>query len=345
MKSIGSYRLEAELGRGAMGVVFRGFDPALGRDVAIKVVNLSAFATETDLAESRLRFQREALAAAKLSHPNIVGIYDFGADDNKQYLVMEFVDGVSLDQMLRRSAPLPHDTTIGILSQIADALDYAHAQGVVHRDVKPANILLTSNGHAKLTDFGIARLCTQTVTQSGMTMGTPTYMAPEQIVSARVTGKADQFSLGVIAYEMLCNQKPFIAETTPALIHKIIYEEPPLAHILMPSVPVQASEVLRCAMAKDPAHRFSTCSEFVTLLAKALRASTLSELPPMIVATADSGKTWRPGLSIVIALTSVAVMVLLLLLSAPFINRRTSAVGQSQIPIGGTYPLFIVLWR
>jgi serine/threonine-protein kinase len=225
MESIGPYRLDSELGHGAMGVVFRGFDPAIGRAVAIKVIRVDQFATANEKAELRLRFAREATAAGKLSHPNIVTVHHLGEQGDLQYLVLELVDGWSLEKALSNGIPQDPRVSISILSQVADALDYAHGQGIVHRDVKPANILVRPDGKVKITDFGIARISSQTVTKTGFSMGTPAYMAPEQIMSARVSGQADQFSLAVIAYQMLSGRRPFSADTDPALIFKIVSEE------------------------------------------------------------------------------------------------------------------------
>ncbi len=209
MNSIGPYRLDAEIGHGAMGIVFRGFDPAIGRPVAIKIIQLNQFASATEKAELKLRFAREAAAAGKLSHPNIVAVHHLGEQDDLQYIVLELVEGASLEKILSDGRPEERGSTVALLQQMADALDYAHSQGVVHRDVKPANILVRQDGRVKLTDFGIARISSQTVTKTGFTMGTPAYMAPEQILSARVGGRADQFSLAVIAYQMLSGQRPF----------------------------------------------------------------------------------------------------------------------------------------
>jgi eukaryotic-like serine/threonine-protein kinase len=198
METVGSYRIVKELGRGAMGVVFEAFDPAIGRTVALKLIRSQPLSTREEDAQLKLRFSREASAAGRLSHPNIVTIYQLGEHDGMQYLVMEYITGVSLESMLVSAGRLSLDTTLGILTQIAAALDYAHAAGVVHRDIKPANILVRPGGTVKLTDFGIARITSQTMTQTGFTMGTLPYMAPEQVMAARVDGRADQYSLAVV---------------------------------------------------------------------------------------------------------------------------------------------------
>ena len=273
MRSLGPYQIEAELGRGAMGVVFRGFDPAIGRPVAIKVIHKSEFATDEEGRELEARFAREARAAGTLSHPHIVTIYQLGEDNGIHYLVLELVDGRSLAQMLSTRLPFPSDAALPILTQIADALDYAHSRGIVHRDVKPANILIGPDGRAKITDFGIARISSQTVTRTGATMGTPAYMAPEQLLSSKVDGRADQFSLAVIAYQMLSGHLPFVAETDPALMLKIVRDEAAPLSSYSSSLAGSISDTVCRAMRKDPDARFPTCGEFIRELAAAFQRS------------------------------------------------------------------------
>jgi len=263
MDSLGPYRLDSELGRGAMGVVFRGFDPAIGRPVAIKIVRVDQFATVNEKAEMRLRFAREATAAGKLSHPNIVTVFQLGEQGDLQYLVMELVDGWSLEKALSNGIPQDRGVYLSILSQVAGALDYAHSKGIVHRDVKPANIMVRRDGKIKITDFGIARIASQTVTKTGFGMGTPFYMAPEQMQTARVNGRADQFSLAVMAYQMLGGRMPFIADNLPGLTYKILNEEAQPLHELDRSFSPRTSDVLKKGMAKDPEQRFATCVAFI----------------------------------------------------------------------------------
>jgi serine/threonine protein kinase/outer membrane protein OmpA-like peptidoglycan-associated protein len=277
MESIGPFQIAEEIGRGAMGVVFRGFDPAIGRPVAIKVIRSMHLASAAENAETRLRFAREAVAAGKLSHPNIVTIYHMGDFEGSQYMAMELVNGSSLDHLLEPGVPMEIETTLAILSQVADALDYAHTEGVVHRDIKPANILVRPNGKVKITDFGIARISSQTVTKTGMTMGTPAYMAPEQIMAARVDGKADQFSLAVMAFQMLIGQRPFDADTDHGIMFKIVSEEPPPIHTLNPQIPPSVTPTLGRALAKDSSRRYATCTEFVQALKASIRARVVEE--------------------------------------------------------------------
>src|ERR1017187_6007336 len=258
MQTIGPYQILEELGRGAMGVVFHGFDPAIGRPVAIKIIQASQFASALEDAEFKLRFAREAAAAGRLSHPNIVTIYQFGEEGGIRYLVQELVNGRSLEQMLSNNQPQDRNTAVSILSQVADALDYAHGEGVVHRDIKPANILVRQDGKVKITDFGIAHIASEPITRTGFTLGTPAYMAPEQIMSAKVSGKTDQFSLAVTAYQMLSGRRPFAADSGQALMYQIVSEEPQPLHAVNPAVSARTSEVISRALAKKPEDRFAT---------------------------------------------------------------------------------------
>jgi serine/threonine protein kinase len=266
-KRIGPYRLEEELGRGSMGIVYRGFDAAIGRAVAVKIILSHRFSTAEEIAEINLRFTREAAAAGQLAHSNIVVIYQRGEESGIQYMAMEFVPGVSLERMLKDRKPMELQGALSILSQIADALDFAHAQGVIHRDIKPANIMVRPNGRVTVTDFGIARIVSQTMTKiGGDSMGTPAYMAPEQILASKVDGKADQFSLSVIAYQMLSGQKPFAADTGNAVMYKITNLEPRALNEVNALLPSACAAVVHRALAKEPTKRYPSCSAFVLAL-------------------------------------------------------------------------------
>ncbi|HTS24246.1 MAG TPA: bifunctional serine/threonine-protein kinase/formylglycine-generating enzyme family protein [Bryobacteraceae bacterium] len=288
--TIGPYQLLEEIGRGAVGVVFRGFDPAIGRQVAIKIIQSGQYANDEERSDLKQRFAREASAAGKLSHPNIVTVFQLAEEGGAQYLVLELVSGPSLEKALAAGQPLDSRLAISILGQVADALDYAHGEGVVHRDVKPANILVRSDGRAKITDFGIARIASQSVTRTGFTFGTPAYMAPEQIESAKVTGLADQYSLAVIAYQMLSGKRPFVADTGPSLMYQILQAKPPSLHLVNPALPPQASEVIAKAMAKTPEDRYLSCSEFIGRLSESLNPSAASLSRAYSVPV-----EWRPG--------------------------------------------------
>jgi serine/threonine protein kinase len=261
-----------ELGRGATGVVYRAQDPAIGRTIAIKTIRLSDFTDETERERLRERLFREAQSAGMLSHPNIVTIYDIAEENGLAYIFMECVDGPPLEKVLNtHDPPLRGEVALTILRQTAMALDYAHKKGIVHRDIKPANILIHDRAHAKITDFGVAKIMSQQMTQSGVMMGTPNYMSPEQVQGHSVDGRADQFSLAVIAYEILTGEKPFLADQLPALLFRIVREDPVAPQRLNPTLGPQVEMVLKKALAKGASDRYGTCVEFVDALAGALQ--------------------------------------------------------------------------
>jgi len=269
VEQIGRYRILDELGRGATGVVYRAQDPAIGRIIAIKTIRLSDFTDEAERDRLRERLFREAQSAGILSHPNIVTIYDISEENGLAYIYMEFVDGPPLEKILNSAEPLLPDGLLSILRQIALALDYAHKKGIVHRDIKPANILIHESTLAKITDFGVAKILSQQMTQSGVMMGTPNYMSPEQVQGHAVDGRADQFSLAVIAYEVLTGEKPFVADHLPSLLYRIVREEPVPPQRLNPTLSPQVEVVLRKALSKSAADRYPTAVEFVDALTEA----------------------------------------------------------------------------
>src|SRR6266446_665457 len=213
MEQIGRYRILGEIGRGAMGVVYLALDPSIGREVAIKTIRLSEFTNAEERGKQRERLFREARSAGILSHPGIVTIYDMAEQDGLAYIAMEFVPGFTLEQILSLKEPLDPERLFSMLRQTAASLDYAHHRGIVHRDIKPANIIVNEAGVAKIADFGIAKISTaEQLTQAGLIVGTPNYMAPEQIQGKPVSGLADQYSLTVMAYEMLLGDEGLVAE-------------------------------------------------------------------------------------------------------------------------------------
>jgi serine/threonine-protein kinase len=272
MDKIGRYEIEEELGRGAMGVVLRARDPAIGRLVAIKIIRLTEFADLQERQQLRDRLFREAQSAGILSHPGIVTIYDIGEENEITYITMEYVNGPTLEKLLSEGPAPEPDTVFDWLRQAAAALDYAHRKGIVHRDIKPANIMLHDDGKVKVTDFGIAKLSTAQATQTGVALGTPFYMSPEQIRGQDIGGRADQFSLAVIAYEILTGGKPFHADTLPTLFFQIISEQPPPPQRINPSLGPQVDNVFRKALAKEAGSRYATCTEFVSALETACNA-------------------------------------------------------------------------
>ncbi|HSR09603.1 MAG TPA: serine/threonine-protein kinase, partial [Bryobacteraceae bacterium] len=272
MENIGRYRIIGELGRGAMGVVYKAQDPAIGRMIAVKTIRLCDLTEESERERLRERLFREAQSAGILSHPGIVTIYDIAEEGGLAYIFMELVNGPPLDKMLKSAQTPDKETLLSILRQVAAALDYAHKKGIVHRDIKPANIMVHEDGTAKVTDFGVAKIVSQQMTQAGTIMGTPSYMSPEQVQGGNISGRADQFSLAVIAYEVLTGEKPFVADYLPTLLFKIVREEPAPAQRLNGTLSADVETVMRRALSKNPADRYDTCVDFVNALAVACNA-------------------------------------------------------------------------
>jgi serine/threonine protein kinase len=263
MERIGKYKIHGEMGRGAMGIVYRGEDPIIGRAVAIKTIRFDLLSGSAERENAQIRFMREARSAGNLSHPNIVTIYDVGEDEGLTYIAMEFIDGRSLDEHLAGGRRFALGKAIDLMEKIGDALDYAHRKGVIHRDIKPANILIDREGLPYLADFGIARIATSTMTQTHTVMGTPYYMSPEQIEGKKVDGRADIFSLGAVFYEMLTLQKPFPGDNITTVIYKIVNEPHTPVRRLLEDLPEGLDTMLSRALAKNPENRYSTCAQFI----------------------------------------------------------------------------------
>ncbi len=256
----GRYQIVGELGRGSMGVVYQGFDPVIGRTVAIKTM-LPEGVSPQEFQEYKARFQREAMAAGILAHPNIITVYDFGEDNGILYLAMEFLEGKSLEKIIQEQTVLPIETILPIYDQVCGALDHAHRNKIVHRDIKPANIMILSNGLVKVTDFGIAKMMAMGMTQAGQILGTPNYMSPEQVKGRQIDGRSDIFSLGVILYELVTGEKPFGGQNITTVIYKIINENPIPPRELDASIPAGLSFVISKALAKNVDERYQTCRE------------------------------------------------------------------------------------
>lgn len=264
---LGRYEVEKELGKGAMGIVYLGKDPKISRVVAIKTMALSQEFEEDELEEVKERFFREAETAGRLNHPHIVTIYDAGEEHDLAYIAMEFLKGKDLADKTKKDSLLPLNLVIDITAKCAEALDYAHAQNVVHRDIKPANIMFhQESGELKITDFGIARITDANKTKTGMVLGTPSYMSPEQLAGKRVDGRSDLFSLAVMFYQMTTGQLPFQAESMATLMYKIANDQQPSIMEIDPNLPPQLEIFIAQAMEKDPTDRFQTGSEMAAAL-------------------------------------------------------------------------------
>src|ERR1700694_3934720 len=262
----GRYELREELGRGAMGVVYRAHDPAIGRDVAGKTMHLSEAGTGRAREELIGRFQTEARAAGLLTHPNIVVVYDAGEEEGIFYITMELVEGRSLQTMLDAHQLFPLPRVMKLMEQVCSALDFAHQRNVVHRDIKPANLMLTVDDTVKITDFGTAKILQFGTAQTSHVMGTPSYMSQEQVKGKPVDGRSDIFSLGVILYELMTGEKPFPGENITTVIYKIINEEPIPPRSLDSSIHPGLSAVITHALAKDPTARLQNCQELLAAL-------------------------------------------------------------------------------
>lgn len=266
---LGRYEIVRELGRGAMGVVYLGRDPRINRVVAIKAIPLAEEFEAEDVEEAKARFSREAETAGRLNHPNIVTIYDVGEEQELAYIAMEYLEGIHLSEHVRPETLLPMPVVVDLVARVADALAYAHRENVVHRDIKPANIMYDRGSDTlKITDFGIARLTDSSRTRTGIVLGTPSFMSPEQLEGKQVTGQSDLFSLGVMLYQLLTGQLPFRGSSMPKLMFAIAnLSHTPVTHV-RPELPEALDRLLDLALAKDPHERFATGAH----MSQALRA-------------------------------------------------------------------------
>jgi len=259
---LGRYLIEKELGKGAMGVVYMGRDPKINRVVAIKTMALAQEFDDDELAEVKQRFFREAETAGRLNHPNIVTMFDAGEEHDLAYIAMEFLKGKDLVPYAKPGNLMPLPRVIGIVARVADALSYAHEHNVVHRDIKPANIMYEpESDQVKVTDFGIARITDSSKTKTGMVLGTPSYMSPEQLAGKKIDGRSDLFSLGVMLYQMTCGQLPFVGDSMAQLMFRIANEAHPDIRAINPTLPDKLVAVIDKALVKDPAARYQTGAE------------------------------------------------------------------------------------
>ncbi|OLC54590.1 MAG: hypothetical protein AUH92_03620 [Acidobacteria bacterium 13_1_40CM_4_69_4] len=349
-KTIGRYEILEEVGRGSMGVVYRARDPRIGRTVALKTIAFSFPLGPGEEEEFLQRFYHEAQVAGRLNHPNIVTIYDVGekGTGGDAYIVMEFVSGTNLHDLLAGGGRLPLMQVVEVVEKLAQALDYAHENGVVHRDIKPANILLTESGQPKILDFGIARLAAGGLTRPGKFFGTPNYMSPEQVIGAEIGGRTDQFSLGIILYQLLTGEKPFVGDSVTAISYQVVNVDPPPPSKLNPALRPPFDRIIRKALAKSASDRYARCQDLAGDLKGAVnewRESAEQSTPPTLVSREGSrGDPAEPAAAGVRGITFLAprlsrlftsgarplgigwiafLICLVLLASAPFLLYRS----------------------
>ena len=327
-EQIGKYRILGEIGRGTMGVVFEAFDPVLKRRVALKTITIPVGPDD----EVLQRFRREAQAAALLNHPNIVTIHDYGEEAGSLFMAMELLHGPDLRDAIDNDLLGPLDQKLDVMDSVLDALEYAHSQEVVHRDVKPANIHLGSGRNVKIMDFGLARMNTSEMTQEGIVLGTPNYMSPEQALGDKVDGRSDVFSAGAVLYELLTGHKPFEADSTPSVLYQVVHKEPPQVQRWAPGIPEPIIDVVNRALTKDRTKRFAGASEMRAALSAARRAAVAgpeASSPsrarrPGSLPGGRRARRERSNLPLVAAGAGLGLLVVLLL-AVPWISGRLTA--------------------
>ena len=263
METIGKYQILGTLGKGGMGIVYKALDPDIEREVAIKTVQFDLLDEGLEKENLLARVVREAKAAGRLNHPNIITIYDVFRDGDMTYIVMQYVDGQSLYALLSSGKSFSPREILRILKPVSEALDFAHRNGIIHRDIKPANILIDTSGQPFLADFGVARILTSTMTQTGTTVGTLNYMSPEQIKGQTVDSRSDVFALGVVLYELLTGKKPFAGDNMSTIVYQIVHEEPQRVSDINKDLHGGYERVVSKALAKRPEDRYQTCLELI----------------------------------------------------------------------------------
>src|SRR3954447_3405019 len=332
LKTLGRYTIERTIGSGAMGVVYEGVDPRLGRRVAIKTI-LKSHLDEETARDYSMRFVREAQAVARLNHPNIVQVYDFGEESDIAYLVMEFIKGKELKNFFDANERFDLKEAVRIMCELCDALDFAHSAGIIHRDIKPANVMIDAQGRTKLTDFGVARVqdsdkTSVERTQAGTMVGTPAYMSPEQITGANIDKRTDAFSAGIILYQFLTGEKPFTGSGAWTIAKKIIQEEPPLPSSLNNAITPLFDAVVNKALSKNPETRYQSARDLGIALKRALEGKPEED---------DSDKT------VVGSMTDFAVKPAPAVARAPAQDsQRTSSTGTQA---GGSQEVELEFWR
>ncbi|HXB74442.1 MAG TPA: serine/threonine-protein kinase [Candidatus Acidoferrales bacterium] len=350
METIGKYQIIGEIGRGGMGRVYHAIDPVMKRSVALKVTRWSDSDDAGERKTRKKQLLRDARNAGQLTHPNIVTVYGFEEDGDLAFIVMELVEGTTMAPLLRGGAKLDAQRTVRYIAEACGALDYAHKNHIVHRDIKPENIMLTKEGKVKIADFGISKSIRggsleATRTQAGIVMGTLFYMSPEQVRGSAVDGRSDQFSIAVVAYQMLTGVLPFSAEEPTAIIFKISFEEPKPLELLNPGLDPAAGEVIRKALSKKAEDRYHTCTEFAEALAKSLGVSysaAIAANPPMARRVRlAAARFWRESILrlpiLRLPMPVKALLVLMLLLPAPawWWFRHVSQIHRPPVAIEG----------
>jgi len=336
MEKIGKYKILGTLGKGGMGIVYRGLDPDIEREVAIKTIRFDNFSEGTAKDDLMARFIREARAAGKLTHANIVTVYDVCRENDVTYIVMQFVEGQSLQAVMDTGKTFSPLECIQIFKPICDALDYAHGSGIVHRDIKPANILIDKAGKPYIADFGVARMEESTMTRSGTAVGTLSYMSPEQIKGQDIDGRSDIFSLGIILYQLLTGKMPFEGDNISTIVYKIVNEQPPRIAEIKKGLPPGYDVVMRKVLAKEPKDRFQTCRA----LAASLESAELMLEPTIEYETDKEIKTpagrGKKTLVAAAALAGIALLMGGIVLLSPKSpkpvdpSEKTAAVGTSE---------------
>jgi serine/threonine-protein kinase len=265
-RMVGRYKILGQLGRGSMGLVYKAQDPKINRVVAIKTIRFSDEFYEDVIYQIKERFFSEAEIAGKLSHPAIVTIHDVGDDNDLTYMAMEYLEGQSLEAFIEKKNLLPFRTVLDIVKEIAEALDFAHQAGVIHREIKPANVMLLENGHVKVTDFGIAKAISSSRTKTGVILGTPNYMSPEQIMGQKINSKSDIFSLGVVFYQLITGELPFHGDNLSGLLYQITQVKHPSPRSYNQRLPKVCEQIIDKAMAKAPDKRFRTAGDLARII-------------------------------------------------------------------------------
>jgi tRNA A-37 threonylcarbamoyl transferase component Bud32 len=335
-KSLGRYKIIKEIGRGAMGIVYQGYDPKIDRVVALKTIRKDRLAESRDVEDLVMRFQKEVQATGKLVHPNIIVIYDTGEDKERAYIAMEYVEGDTLENVIQKGIRFPMEKIIDMIEQICDGLEYTHGQGIVHRDLKPSNIMLVQGKKVKIADFGISKAvgaASSPLTQAGILLGTPSYMSPEQIAGTEINGRSDLFSLGIILYQLLTGEKPFVGDNIPTLLYNIVNKDPVSPSQVDSSIPSVFDDVITKALAKDPDKRYRRARDFVEDLKRAHRGEALIEAPSTEATMTAAQGVWEriyPKRKPYGLLAGFAILLFVLVLGGYYWMHKTQRLAKEE---------------